>query len=962
MKKNLSRVAVTCIMLTSFNLFADKSVSLKRNELIDLINEEVREVSRLSKQKQGNDAKLLLRMAELYLEKARLIREEENEKYLSLDPKIRTKQPKATYFSESNKNFLYAQKVSEDIVKDFPNFKMKGDAYYILAFNAKEFNQPDKAKKYFEAAIKSSASDKNTQRRAKIALGEIYYNDGSFSKAQSLYEEALNGEKDRWWTKDALNLAWCYNRLKENQKAIDLMLKIHQLSQSSNYINMTSTVERDIGIFYVDAGQTNEAVDFYKKRGVKPTRRMISLGKYLIDKGEFTKAKLLLSEASKFASDNDEKVEANLTLMALDEKFGQYDNFHNSAKQIYELNKSAQLSEADLELYKFNIQKRAAVLQKQIGDRAGGSLSEDKVKKGNEAAFYFGVLADFSPDKKYEYYYYQGETYFAVGNYSAALQAYRQSNKSALEAKNAKFAKLSSESMLATLGKNDISKKDQDENTIYAYLSYLNTDKKSEKAHTIYQRLFNNYMAKNDIQNAEKTLISFKDNFPDDQKTTEAMLAEIMEYHHKNKNETEIKNWIKRINNKEFLISKKYADKLKALALNMQFESVEKANTSGNKKEALEGYLRIYHNEQSTDVAKKNAAYNIAVLFHEAGRPKETSIWANQALKLMAAQDVIGFDDAFLSMSASLFNYGKFDEAGVLSENIYLKLCETNSVRKNTIFKNTYVIYLADNKINEALRVVEKGKDCNIQNSFIQEAQLDILKVLVENKRLDTYKKYIGHLEKDTTKWGILIYPIFVLRNAVIEAGRKEEADELKSKILEYYEQAQKKKLEIPLEGLDSVAHFKVMELDNKVKRLQKTKLEFPEKRFNEILKDKLAQLDEVTNTALEILKMGSGKGLVKSYQLLIEAYQNTVLEINNFIPPDKPESYVTSFKESMKTLTVPLLKKSLDFLNDARKQIDDNLILSNDNYWFMSKRSVPIKMEYKSFNAGTIMDRGGQR
>ena len=67
----------------------NSEVEKRRNKIIKIINLELKEVERLSKSQGERDPDLLLRLAELYLEKARLYRERENNNYLKLDPKKR---------------------------------------------------------------------------------------------------------------------------------------------------------------------------------------------------------------------------------------------------------------------------------------------------------------------------------------------------------------------------------------------------------------------------------------------------------------------------------------------------------------------------------------------------------------------------------------------------------------------------------------------------------------------------------------------------------------------------------------------------------------------------------------------------------------------------------------------------------------------------------------------------------
>ena len=87
------------------------SIEGPRKELLQIIDEELTEIIRLDRQQRHRDPNLLLRMAELHLEKARLYKENENQRYLRLPPKQRRRQgkSKARYFQKSQKYFQKSQ-------------------------------------------------------------------------------------------------------------------------------------------------------------------------------------------------------------------------------------------------------------------------------------------------------------------------------------------------------------------------------------------------------------------------------------------------------------------------------------------------------------------------------------------------------------------------------------------------------------------------------------------------------------------------------------------------------------------------------------------------------------------------------------------------------------------------------------------------------------------------------------
>ena len=144
-------------------------------------------------------------------------------------------------FQESKKLFVNAQKTCFYILKRFPRFKNKGEVYYILAYNAREFQQPKRALQFFKKANQNSRKNSQTQIKSQLLLAEMYYNQKKYRKAANLYASALRNKEQKWWTKDAFNLAWCYFRIKKKSKAINLMKEVHRKSSSGKYVDVSDS-------------------------------------------------------------------------------------------------------------------------------------------------------------------------------------------------------------------------------------------------------------------------------------------------------------------------------------------------------------------------------------------------------------------------------------------------------------------------------------------------------------------------------------------------------------------------------------------------------------------------------------------------------------------------------------------------------------------------------------------------
>src|SRR5690606_27854737 len=92
-------------------------------------------------------------------------------------------------------------------------------------------------------------------------------------------------------------------------------------------------------------------------------------------------------------------------------------------------------------------------------------------------------------------------------------------------------------------------------------------------------------------------------------------------------------------------------------------------------KRALQGYVEIYRNKLSPPESRKNAAYNITILFHELGHAPMTKRWAENTLSLFERADMEKFGPTFLLIGNDFLNAQQFDDAYYIYANSLEKLC-----------------------------------------------------------------------------------------------------------------------------------------------------------------------------------------------------------------------------------------------------------------------------------------------
>ena len=462
------------LILLSSALWAQKpSMDDRRKQILSIVDEELKEVNRLANQQNYSRPDTVLRLAELNMEKARLWRETENEQYLSIPAEQRRKLKKKDYFKRSTDYFEAANDNALTVIKRFPNYKGLGEVHYILAYNYKELGQQSKAKKYFDLSAKSAPKNSKIAERSKLALADYQFNAHKYAQAVPLYEQALSKTDEKWWTKDAFNLAWSYYRTRRYDKAINLMKQIHQKSASGKYVDMRSMVERDIAIFFVDANKMNDAVKFYESLGQNYTDQFVKIATSITSQGRFAQAETLLEKAASFEKNRDRRITILIAQLDLYDKYNKVEQHLVASKNLLKLHQEQALSEDDFKRFTYHVNKKAAELQKSMASGLYKDVPKVKKVRSAQAIAYFELAAKLDPKRTAETTFFQGETAYSVGDYAKAIGLYTTAFDSAKLGNDKKIMTQSMEGMLSSLGQSTLNPKVAEKLYIPIYTRYL---------------------------------------------------------------------------------------------------------------------------------------------------------------------------------------------------------------------------------------------------------------------------------------------------------------------------------------------------------------------------------------------------------------------------------------------------------------------------------------------------------
>lgn len=108
----------------------------------------------------------------------------------------------------------------EKFIKDYPNSRLKGEALYEMAWNARSLNQSDIAKGYYQKYVESEKSD-DKQKAIFFELAELEYDTKNYDRSIEILNKLLSGNLDPQLKEKVLyRKGWCFM---EQNKPYDAM-------------------------------------------------------------------------------------------------------------------------------------------------------------------------------------------------------------------------------------------------------------------------------------------------------------------------------------------------------------------------------------------------------------------------------------------------------------------------------------------------------------------------------------------------------------------------------------------------------------------------------------------------------------------------------------------------------------------------------------------------------------------
>jgi tetratricopeptide (TPR) repeat protein len=282
-------------------------------QLEKVTDQGIRQLYKLSQQFRNSKRRgeLWLRLAELYVEKARLVEYQLQQRY---DDRIRDFQqgktkikPHLDLTAAQNYNKKAVQ-LYEWFLRDFPKDPKVDQALFFLGYNYFELNKPEKGKEYYTRLTKQFPTSPYIEE-SNFALGEYYFDREQWADALKYYHAVATNKRARLYSFALYKTAWCqYKTGAVKQALVSLERVIHagrsakgahdNSASGTSRIRLATEAQKDLVVFYAEAGTPGGARAYFEEiAGAKKVFSLLEkLAYYYADIGNREGARMIFRQ------------------------------------------------------------------------------------------------------------------------------------------------------------------------------------------------------------------------------------------------------------------------------------------------------------------------------------------------------------------------------------------------------------------------------------------------------------------------------------------------------------------------------------------------------------------------------------------------------------------------------------------------------------------------------------------
>ncbi|MCF8058371.1 MAG: hypothetical protein K9K67_03685 [Bacteriovoracaceae bacterium] len=956
MIKNICLIFIL-LSLSLLTQAKDAGMSTKWNRLNHLIDEEIKTIKTITKM----GPRLRWRLIELNTERIKLVREKENKTFLNAKSSLRKSKGKDWFFRDSKNLYFQVRKDALAIIKKWPRFKYSSEIYYTLALNSRDYGGDKETEKFLLKSLKNAIPHSPIIHAAKTSLAEYYYNGKKYKKAIRYYTDVLKNKEDEWYTKHLYNVAWCFIKTKDYDKAIENAKLSFFNSKDKNYISVRNQVLESIGFFFVLAERVEEGAKFYVDNVEKPGEFMIKMAKKTAEDRGYEKAEYVFNAALNNSIDKknlEEEIEIRLSQLDFYRNFKKFENFWTTTVALDEINKVKPLGDDFQVTAVEKIRSFVGYLQVRFTRNSKTNIENYDEDQKKRILHFFDVLSRINSEETDNYRYYQGETLFAISDFKGSFDYYQL----ALEHNKTKFKtpvkkdktekkapKLSAEevkeqtekhealklkifdSLLSSLENGNFNNEERYNRTVYTYKNHIEVYPKNERTRVIYSKLFNLYLKRKEIPNSQNTLEQYISAYKNDNKIQQGMFTQILDFYIKTKDSDKIALWIPKLKGGFLAFDKDYIEKAVLILGSILFDSYQKLDGAGKKDEAAKGYLALFESEKYPQSIKAKSAYRASILFLDLYQTKEAYKWMNISLGLFTEEERFQRKKEILAFVQTLMLSQDFTSSARVASRYITIYCSKPFKEKEELYQASVQYELIEGNDELAYSNYKLGKKCNIKKSVRNGVLLGMAQYFVRHRQYQKYTSFFNTHKKKAWLKEFFHTSFLAIYWDYYLAGNEKSMNQ----VAEMYKTIFDKdtpKLKAQIE-METVLAFNKLypKLEKKEMSSLPDENNFKEDVFNKMLEKNIENLKKLAADLTPYIKSGYPHIVTKSYQLLEAKYSKLGNALMLYSPKGLPKEYLEGFKGAMNGLAQNLLKEARGQQLTAVRLINKENILNPD-------------------------------
>lgn len=250
-------------------------------------------------------AEMMLRLADLYFQEGRFLYLEEMEKFDAEyeacfnDEDCADKRLDSLKPDNAGSKRWQEQSIAlyQAILKNHPRYSRADQATFFLGSALQDLGRKDEASEAFKTLVRLYP-DSNYVPDSFVMIGEYYFDEGNAHGALRAYQRASEYKDSEKYPFAMYKLAWCWYNVGEYQQAIDTMKQVVAYSMSLPPERQTVGIQlqdealKDLVRFFADAGEMNQAYEYFTKLGKKDLIRSMlqRLAGMYFEQGKFDQA------------------------------------------------------------------------------------------------------------------------------------------------------------------------------------------------------------------------------------------------------------------------------------------------------------------------------------------------------------------------------------------------------------------------------------------------------------------------------------------------------------------------------------------------------------------------------------------------------------------------------------------------------------------------------------------------